>query len=209
MMKRKIRILIVDDHAILRVGLASLLNTHEDFNVVGDAESGLAAIRLVPRLKPDVIIVDLLMPELNGIETTARIIKDNPCARILILSTFGTSDGISHALDAGARGAILKNADIEELATAIRTVADGERYISRELTRIMDEDPPIQDLSQRQLEILDLLLRGLTSVDIAKALNISHDMVREHTSALFKKLGVANRTEAVAVALRKHLVEFL
>ena len=206
-MKKKIRILIVDDHAILRVGLATLLNTYSDFTVIDEAESGAIALRKVTQLQPDVVILDLLMPGMDGVETTTRLIRDNPNTRILILSTFGTSDGISHALEAGARGAILKNADIGELETAIRTVARGERFVSSELVRIMKEDPPVQDLTPRQQEILGSLVRGLTSVDIAKELRISSDMVREHTSALFKKLGAANRAEAVAIALRKHLLK--
>ena len=206
-MKKNIRILLVDDHAILRVGLASLLNTYDDFEVIGEAESGILALRKAPKLKPDVVILDLLMPDMDGVETTRRLVRDNPDAHILILSTFGTSDGISHALEAGAQGAILKNAEIGELATAIRTVADGKRFVSEELERIMAEDPPVPELTQRQRDILGSLVRGLTSPDIARQLNISHDMVREHTTALFKKLGAANRTEAVAIALRKHLLK--
>ena len=206
-MTNKLKILIADDHAILRVGLSTLLNTFDDFAVVGEAENGPATLRNVRKLKPDVVILDLMMPDMDGVETTRRLVQDDPDIRILILTTFGTSDGISHALEAGARGAILKNAEIDELATAIRTIARGRRYVSRELERIMEEDPPVQELTPRQLEILCSLVRGLTSVDIAKELRISSDMVREHTSALFKKLGAANRAEAVAIALRKHLLK--
>ncbi|MBQ0032450.1 MAG: response regulator transcription factor, partial [bacterium] len=127
--------------------------------------------------------------------------------RILILTTFGTSDGIHHALKAGAMGAILKNAEIDELTTAIRTVASGRRYLSPELKRIMAKDPPVEELTPRQKEILAAIVRGLTSVDISKTLGISSNMVREHTSILFRKLGAANRAEAVAIALRKHLLK--
>ena len=206
-MTDKLKILIADDHAILRVGLSTLLNTFDDFAVIGEAENGPATLRNVRKLKPDVVILDLMMPDMDGVETTRRLVQDDPDVRILILTTFGTSDGISHALEAGARGAILKNAEIDELATAIRSIAQGKRYVSRELERIMEEDPPVQELTPRQLEILGSLVRGLTSVDIAKELDISPDMVREHTSALFKRLGAANRAEAVAIALRKHLLK--
>jgi len=202
----KLRILIADDHAILRVGLSTLLNTFDDFAVVGEAENGNAALRNVRKCRPDIVILDLMMPDMDGVETTRRLVQEDPGVRILILTTFGTSDGISRALDAGAHGALLKNAEIEELAAAIRAVAGGGRYVSRELERIMAEDPPVQDLTPRQLEILGSLVRGLTSVDIARQLNISSDMVREHTSALFRKLGAANRAEAVAIAMRKHLL---
>ena len=206
-MKKKTTILIADDHAILRVGLATVLNTFEDFTVIGEAENGMSTLRKAKEIHPDVIILDLMMPGLDGVETTRQLISDNPDSRILILTTFGTSDGISRALEAGAQGAILKSADISELATAIRAVALGKRSVSRELERIMTEDPPVDNLSPRQLEILGSLVRGLTSVDIAKELHISSDMVREHTSALFRKLGAANRAEAVAIALRKHLLK--
>ena len=206
-MTRKTTILIADDHAILRVGLATVLNTFDDFAVVGEAEGGASTLRKAKECHPDVIILDLMMPGMDGVETTRRLISDNPGSRILILTTFGTSDGISRALEAGALGAILKNADINELADAIRCVARGKRSVSRELVRIMAEDPPVDDLTPRQLEILGSLVRGLTSVDIAKELRISSDMVREHTSALFRKLGAANRAEAVAIALREHLLK--
>ena len=203
----KTSILLVDDHAIMRVGLASLLNTFDDFSVVGEAENGPVALAKAKLLRPDVIIVDLLMPGMDGVETTRRLVEENPDVRILILTTFGTSDGISHALEAGARGALLKNAEIEELTSAIRAVAAGKRYVSHELRRIIAEDPPVQDLTPRQQEILSAIVRGLTSVDIAKTLRISPSMVREHTSALFRKLGAANRAEAVSIAHRKHLLK--
>ena len=206
-MKDPIKIMIVDDHAILRVGLSSLLNTFDDLAVVGDAATGEQAVRLYPSLVPDVVILDLMMPEMDGIETTKRLKAADPDARILILTTFGTSDGISRALDAGACGAIMKNAEITELTKAIRSVAAGKRFVAREIERIIANDPPVPELTPRQFEILESLVRGLPSTDIARQLGISHDMVREHSTALFKKLGAANRTEAVAIALRKQLLK--
>ena len=203
----KIKVMIVDDHAILRMGLASLLNAKKDIEVVGEADSGAAALRKAPKLKPDVIVMDLMMPGMDGAETTRRLKELMPEARILILTTFGTADGISKALEAGARGAILKSADLSELHKAILEVAKGKSYISSEIRHIMAEDPPVNVLSPRQGEILQAIARGLNNTDIAKLLGISLDMVREHTSALFQKLGAANRTEAVAIALRKHLLK--
>ena len=120
---------------------------------------------------------------------------------------FSTADGISKALEAGAKGAILKSADLSELRKAIFEVANGKSYISSEIRHIMDEDPPVNALSPRQGEILQAIARGLSNTDIAKLLGISLDMVREHTSALFQKLGAANRTEAVTIAIRKHLLK--
>ena len=204
---KKISILIVDDHAILRMGLASLLNAKKDIEVIGDAANGAAGIRKAVKLQPDVIIMDLMMPKMDGIETTAQLVAKIPDSKVLILTTFGTSDGISHALQAGARGAVMKNCDFGELVTAIRTVATGKTYVSPEIERIMSKDPPTAPLSPRQKEILASIIRGLSNPDIAKQLGISLDMVKEHIETLFQKIGAANRPEAVAIALRKHLLK--
>ena len=204
---KPIRILIVDDHAILRMGLTSILGTKSDLEVVGDASGGKAALGKLARTAPDVAIVDLMMPGMDGVETTSRIRAARPETRVLILTTFGTSDGIARALAAGADGATLKNTGLDELHRAIRAVAAGKRYLSPEITRIMEDDPPAPTLSPRQRHILESITRGLTSADIARELGISFDMVREHTKALLQKIGAANRTEAAAIALRKHLLE--
>ena len=203
----KLRILIVDDHAILRMGLASLLNSKGEIEVVGDAANGSSGIKKAQKLKPDVVIMDLMMPGMDGCETTRRLLEQDPDAKVLVLTTFGTSDVINRALEAGAKGAIMKNCDFEELLTAIRTVADGKGYISAEIKRILSKDPPIAALSPRQKEILASIVRGLSNPDIAKQLGISLDMVKEHVETLFQKIGAANRTEAVAIALRKHLLK--
>ena len=203
----KIRILIIDDHAILRMGLASLLNSKKDVEVVGDAANGATGIRKAIKLHPDVVIMDLMMPTMDGTETTRQLLAKDPEAKVLILTTFGTSDGISHALGAGAKGAIMKNCDFNELLTAIRSVAAGKEYVSPEIRRILITDPPVASLSPRQEEILGSIVRGLSNPDIAKQLGISLDMVKEHVETLFQKIGAANRTEAVAIALRKHLLK--
>ena len=203
----KIRILIIDDHAILRMGLASLLNSKGDVEVVGDAANGVSGVRKAQKLKPDVVITDLMMPGMDGCETTRQLLATDPSANVLILTTFGTSDGITHALDAGARGAIMKNCDFGELVTAIRTVAAGKTYVSPEIQRIISSDPPVATLSPRQSEILRSIVQGLSNPDIAKQLGISIDMVKEHVETLFQKIGASNRTEAVAIALRKHLLK--
>ena len=203
----KTTVLIIDDHAILRMGLASLLNAKSGIEVVGDAANGRTGIQKVLKLHPDVVIMDLMMPGMDGAETTRQLLSKEPESKVLILTTFGTSDGITHAIEAGAKGAIMKNCDFGELVAAIRTVARGEEYLSPEVKRIISKDPPIAPLSPRQAEILQSIVRGLSNPDIAKQLGISLDMVKEHTEALFKKLGVANRPEAVAIALRKHLLK--
>lgn len=202
-----IRVLIVDDHAILRMGLASLLNAKPGLEVVGEASNGLEGVRKVLKLNPDVVIMDLMMPKLDGIEATARLKSEGAMSKVLILTTFGTSDSIAHAIDAGACGAVMKNCDFKELVTAIRTIAGGGTYVSPEIERILKNDPPIAALSPRQSEILQSIVRGLSNPDIAKQLGISVDVVKEHVEALFQKIGAANRTEAVSIALRKHLLK--
>ena len=203
----KIKVLIVDDHAILRMGLASLLSAKEGIEVIGDAEDGKSAIRLTKKLKPDVVIMDLMMPEMDGVEATKRLLEEMPEIKVLILTTFGASDGIANALAAGAKGAVMKSVAFADLVEAIRTVANGGEYVSDELKRILASDPPIPTLSPRQLEILESMARGLSNAEIGRQLGITADMVREHSVELFAKLRAANRTEAVAIALRKHLLK--
>jgi DNA-binding NarL/FixJ family response regulator len=201
------RVLIVDDHAILRMGLASLLSSKKDIEVVGDAANGPEGIRRAIELKPDVVVMDLMMPGMGGAEATARLLEKAPDAKVLIITTFDTSDGIDRALKAGARGAIMKNCDFEELVDALRTVASGGSYIAPDVKRLFSNDPPAITLSPRQREMLQSIARGLSNPDIAKQFGISIYVVKEHMAALFAKIGAANRSEAVAIAMRKNLLE--
>ena len=203
----KTRILIADDHSVVRAGIRALLETESDFEVVGEAVNGLIAVKEAARLKPDVVIMDLMMPDMDGIETTAALINVQPLSKILILTTLGTSDGIARAFEAGALGAIMKSAEFSELSDAVLTVARGKRYVSKEISRILADDPPLPLLSPRQLQILEAIVRGLTNPDISKALGISMPTVTEHITSIFKKLGVANRAEAISTALQKHLLK--
>ena len=203
----KIKILIVDDHAIVRMGLASLLGTRPEYEVVGDAGNGETALRKAARLKPDVILLDMVMPGMDGAETTRRLVENNPQSRILILTSYGTSDGIARALEAGALGAVIKTLDFKDLVKAIQSVATGRKYISDEIQEMLANSSPITDLSPRQNEILQCLARGLNNSDIAAQLGISRSVVKEHEMALYAKIGAANRTEAVTIALRKHLLK--
>ena len=203
----KIKTLLIDDHAVMRMGLASLLETTKEVEVVGDAGKGAEGIRKTLATRPDVVIMDLMMPGMDGIETTRALLEKWPEANVLILTTFETSDGISHALDAGAKGAILKSAELDELMNALRAVAAGKPYLSSEIRQIMKKDPPIPELSQRQYEIIESITRGLSNNEIAEQLGIDRSTVKNHLSILFSKLGVANKAEAVAVALRKQLVK--
>ena len=203
----KTKVIIVDDHAILRMGLVSLLSTRDDIEVIGDASDGKSALRKAQQLQPDLVIMDLIMPKMDGVAATRELRALMPEIKVLILTTFGTSDGIARALEAGAGGAIMKNASLPELANAIRTVARGGSYLTPEIKRMLAENPPITPLSPRQLEILRSLVRGLSNNDIALELGIGVDMVKKHTKSLFAKIGAANRAEAVAIALQRQLLK--
>lgn len=203
----KIRILIADDHKMVRDGLAALLGTKRDLEVIGAVGNGQEAVEKALALKPNVVIMDLMMPIMDDVEATREIRKAAPTVQILVLTTFGTSDGIAHAIEAGALGAMMKSADHEELAEAIRKVAGGEQAISEEVALQMKIDPPVPNLTPRQMEILDSMVHGLNNLDIAKQLGIRRDGVKEHVNAILTKIGASNRTEAVAIALRKHLLK--
>jgi len=203
----KIRVLIADDHAMVRMGLASLLGTEPDIGVVGEAEDGEDAVKKAVSLKPDVVIMDLVMPKMDGAEATARIMNILPQTKIVLLTTYGSANGVASALAAGASGAMMKNADFDELASAIRKVASGEKAVSAEIERFIREDPPVTSLTRRQHDILAAVVRGLTNDDIAKQFSIQRSSVKDHLTAIFAKLGAANRSEAISIALRKQLIK--
>ena len=204
----KIKVLVADDHTIVRAGLMALLGTEKDIEVVGEAKNGAEAVSNAVELHPDVVIMDLMMPKMDGVEATKELFRKAPSVKTILLTTYGTSDGIAHALRAGARGAVLKNADNSELAKAIRIVAQGGDYISPDIRQQLAADPPVPDLTPRQSEILESMVRGLTDRDIAEQLGLSPESVSEHVGAIRQKIGAANRTEAVAIAMRKYLLKF-
>ena len=206
-MKSTIRVLIADDHTIVRIGLRTLLSAENDIEVVGEAKNGEIAVKEALRLMPDVVIMDLMMPKMDGAEATAALHEKLPGTKVIILTTFGSSDGIALAIKSGADGALMKTADDATLISTIRSVAGGKTVISPEIRRLLAEDPPIPVLTARQTEVLRSMMRGLTNRDIAKQLGIRQDGVNEHVAAILAKIGAANRTEAVAIALRKHLLK--
>ena len=207
-MKHSIHILIADDHAVVRRGLRSILQIEKDFLVVGEASNGTEAVELARQLKPEVVIMDLIMPEKSGSEATAEILADHPETRILLLTTFGTADDVAKALEAGAVGALMKTSDESAIIASIRTVAAGGHAISDEIKKLMAENPPAPELTPRQLEILNSLSRGYSNAEIAKVFGINEFTVREHVANIMEKLDAANRAEAVATALRKSLLKF-
>ena len=201
------KILIADDHAVVRMGLAALLGAEKDFTVVGQSPNGAAAIADADRLEPDVIIMDLMMPKRDGVEATDEIHRAHPETKIIILTTFSTSDGIARALEVGAAGALMKTSEGPELVKAIRAVLAGRQVISEDIRKLFASDPPAQELTPRQLEILAAMSRGFSNREIASQFGIREDVVKQHTIAIFAKLGAANRAEAVAIAMRKHLLK--
>ena len=203
----KIRILIADDHSIVRMGLTTLLEMEDDLELVGQSANGEEAVADALRLKPDVVVMDLMMPVVDGVEATAAIMAKIPEVKIVLFTTFPTSDLIAKAIDKGAKGVVFKSAADTELVKAIRAVASGKSYISPSVAKLLASDPPIEPLTPRQEEILGSIARGLSNSDIAKELGITPTTVREYTIALFQKIGAANRSEAVTIALRKHLLK--
>ena len=203
---KNIKVLIADDHAIVRHGLCALLGTEHGIEVVGEAKDGNEAVARAKQLAPDVVVMDIVMPRKDGVEATAEIRAAMPEAKIVVLTSFGTSDKISRAIEAGATGALMKTAEDRELLSAIRTVANGGRVISPAVRKLISTDPPAPELTPRQLEILQAMARGLTNKDIAGLFGIRTDGVNEHVLAILAKLGAANRTEAVATAIRKQLI---
>ena len=204
---KPVSVLLVDDHALIRRGLTDLIRYESDLNVAGEASNGQEAVEAARKLNPDIIVMDIMMPEMDGVEATRRIKAERPDSRILILTTFGTSADVARAMAAGASGAIMKDAETDDQLAAIRAVAAGGKAFSPGIEKALNELQPTPDLTDRQLLILESVTRGLTNRDIATMLGISADAVKQHLAAIFSKLGAANRSEAISIALRKHLLK--
>ena len=213
-----VKILIVDDHAVVRDGLRVMLDRREEFVVVGEAENGLEAVAKVRELDPDVILMDLRMPELNGVEAMRQIRAENSEAKFLVLTTYDTDEYIFDAIEAGAKGYLLKDASREDLFQAISAVHRGEslvqpRVASRvldrlaQLTRQAGQAAEPQLLSDRELEVLQLMASGAANKQIASDLTISESTVKTHVTNIFQKLDVNHRTEAVTKAMSKGIIK--
>ena len=196
----KTSVLLVDDHSVVRMGLAAIINIEKDLKVCGEAESGAEAVKLAKEMRPDVVVMDFMMPGMDGAEATAAVLRASPESKVLVLTTYGTSADIARALKCGATGAVTKNLSNEELADAIRAAARGERMLSAEIESSLAEAESDNGLTARQREVLDSITRGLSNDDIAGMLGISKVRVKQ-------KLGAANRAEAVAIALRRQLLK--
>ena len=202
-----IRILIADDHAIVRMGLVTLLGNQVGFEIVGEATNGEQAVTKALKLKPDVVVMDLVMPKKDGVAATAELREKLPAAKCLILTSFGTSDEMQAALHAGAVGILLKSTANSKLIATIKKVAAGKTVIADDVEQLLADVQSAPELSPRQREILESITRGLSNAQIALQLNIGSESVKTHMTKLFAKLGAANRSEAVAIALRKHLLK--
>lgn len=201
-----IRILIVEDHNVVRQGLVALLKTVPDMQVVADASDGKTAVELYRRLKPDITIMDLRLPKMSGVEAITAIRLENAAARVIVLTTFDGDEDIYRALQAGARGYLLKDMFGEELMEAIRTVHAGRTRIPAPVAQILAERMGGPNLTPRESEVLELIVAGKSNKEIGTHLSISEATVKSHINSILSKLGVTDRTQAATTALQRGIV---
>lgn len=216
-MQRKIRVLVVDDHIVVRDGISALLSLAGDMEVVGEANNGSEAIEMVKKLMPNVVVMDIAMPVMGGLEATRRILKDFPDTKILVLTQYDDKEYFLPVIESGASGFITKAAASSELVTGIRSIYRGDSFLSPSVTRLLIEayqrsivnknsHDPYNELTQRERDIFKLLVEGSTTQEIADVLVISPKTVEGHKTNLLAKLGVRNRFELVKYALRKGII---
>jgi NarL family two-component system response regulator LiaR len=209
-----IRILVVDDHPVVRQGMVAMLETEPGLVIVGEARNGLEAVELAERLRPNVVLMDLMMPEMDGIEATRQITQKLPGVNVLVLTSFSSNDKVLPSLSAGATGYLLKDSNPEELIHAIHQVARGEsslhpavtRQLLKQITQSAEGPSPAEELTEREVEVLRCVARGLSNQEITRVLVISPATVNTHVSKILAKLGLTSRTQAALYALRKGLI---
>ncbi len=201
-----IHLLLIDDHFVVRSGLVASLELEDDLKVVGEADRGEDVLRLFAKTKPDVVLMDLQLPGLSGIDATAALLRDHPTARVLIFSTFARDEEIQAALKAGARGYLQKCSSRDELLAAIRNVARGENSLPPEIAQRLQERLAEPEITPREREIIILVARGNANKEIAATLGISEDTVKQHVSRILVKLKVNDRAQATAEAIRRGIV---
>jgi two-component system, NarL family, response regulator LiaR len=217
-MMDKIRLLIVDDHELVRQGLRGFLELQDDFAIVGEGTTGLDAVEMAADLKPDIVLLDLIMPEMDGVEATRRILSADPDTRIVILSSFSDEDNVFPAIQAGAMGYMLKDISPDDLADTLRETHKGKTQIHPDIARklmqkVQQPDPPnggsspADELTARETDVLKCIGRGLSNKEIADELSISHMTVKTHVSNLLGKLGLYDRTQAAIFAIKEGIVE--
>ena len=207
-----IKVLLVDDHMVVRSGLSTVLAVFDDMQLVGEAGDGEEALRLCERLQPDVVLMDLVMPKMDGVAATQTIKERWPQIQVIALTSFKEKEYVEGALKAGASGYLIKNVSAEELVNAIRRAAAGQPSLSPEAAQVLiqkvnEPPPPGQDMTDREKEILALMAEGLSNNEIAERLIVSQSTVKFHVSNVLSKLGVTSRTEAVALAVKYKLVK--
>lgn len=211
MVNEKIRILIADDHNVVRSGLGAFLQIFDDFELVGEASNGREAVDICESVRPDVVLMDLVMPEMDGAQATKQIREQFPDTQVIVLTSFKEDNLVESAIEAGAIGYLLKNATADELADAIRAANIGRPTLAPEATQVLIKATGRKhshdfELTQREKEVLKMLTEGRSNPEIAKLLFLSKSTVKFHVSSILSKLGVSSRTEAVAVAMQKKLV---
>jgi two-component system, NarL family, response regulator LiaR len=209
--QQPIRVMIVDNHTMVRRGLATILKVFDDFLLVGEAENGAEAIKFCGEAQPDVILMDMVMPDMDGATTTRVIRQQFPQVQIIALTSFKEGNLVKNALEAGAIAYLLKDVSADDLARAIRAAHSGRATLSPEAAQAFVETsnlPPVPglDLTEREREVLALMVEGLNNTQIAGRLTVSPSTIKSHVSNILSKLGVASRTEAVTLALRNHIV---
>jgi len=214
---QKIRVLVVDDHTIVRDGICALLALAGDMEVVGEAANGSEALKMVKELKPDVVLMDIAMPIMGGLEATRRICKEFPRTKVLVLTQYDDKEYVFPVIEAGAAGFISKVAASSELALGIRSIYHGDSYLSPSVARLLVEDyqhgaggrvsqDPYEQLTDRERDVLKLMVEGYTTQEIADMLVVSRKTVEGHKTNLMAKLGIHNRTELIKYALRKGII---
>jgi DNA-binding NarL/FixJ family response regulator len=201
-----IRLLIVDDHFVVRIGLTSALNLEPDMQVIAEARSGKEAVALFQKHRPDIVVMDYQLPELNGAQATAAIRAQTPDARIIVLSVYKGEEDVHRAVQAGASGYLPKSAEPRELVDAIRAIHNGGQYFPAAISAALRQRQARGKLSEREQEVLVMIVRGRSNKEIAAALGISENTVKVHTTKVFEKLNVADRLEAATAAIQRGIV---
>ena len=205
--EKSIRILVADDHYIVRIGLVALVNTEPDLEVVAEAADGAQAVEYYEKFQPDLVLMDSRMPMKNGVEALKEIRKQNPAARVLMLTAYDGDHDITRALAAGAQGYVLKNSTGDKLIPAIRAVAGGQKWLSQEVAGRLASRKSFELLTPREIQVLNHLAKGLANKEIADALKITEYTAKDHLKSILAKLRVGDRTEAVTVAIQRGIIQ--
>ena len=201
-----VKILFADDHQIVREGLMRLIERESDLKIIAETDNGTDAVRLALQLRPDVTVLDLRMPGLDGASAAVEILKRAPESKIVLLTSFTTAADIKRALNAGALGAVIKDCPCEMLIDAIRSVANGEKFVSQEIANIMEEAKRLPALSPRQKDILRLVAKGFNNDEIASRIGITRHGVKAHLAIVFERIGASSRTEAASLAISAGII---